>query len=173
VGIESTVVDCTGTDVVILRPGMIGRESLERALEGSGLFVRHANPRVIAYDATEVAGARSPGMADRHYAPRAEVWLFTPDQREEIEAALLARRDALAADRRESVVVALLRTVTLTPAPDVAMSMPLEASDYARALYASLHEADARSASLVVIEAPPADAEGWAGVRDRLTRAAR
>jgi L-threonylcarbamoyladenylate synthase len=173
VGIESTVVDCTGDDVVILRPGMLGRDALEAALQGSGIAVRVAEPNRVPHDATEVTGVRSPGMVDRHYAPHAEVWLFTPDQRHEIESALLARRDTVAAHGDRGPSIALLRTVTLTPPADVAISMPSEPADYARALYASLHEADARAASLVLIEAPPTDAAGWDGVRDRLTRAAR
>jgi L-threonylcarbamoyladenylate synthase len=173
VGIESTVVECTGDDVIILRPGMLGRAALEAALVGTGIVVRDAAPSRVAHEALDVAGARSPGMSDRHYAPRAEVWLFTPDQREEMEAALRSRRDGIASGRSGGPVVGLLRTVTLAPEPDLAIRLPTDPADYARALYASLHEADARAASLVVIEAPPADAAGWDGVRDRLTRAAR
>ena len=50
--------------------------------------------------------------------------------------------------------------------------MPDDPASYARALYAALHAADAGGATLIVIERPPAD-DQWAGLRDRLTRAAR
>lgn len=180
VGIESTVVDCTGDTVVILRPGMLGRESFETALAGTGITVEYASHPSIAHQATQVADApRSPGMADRHYAPRGDVWLFTPAQQDEIAAALRDR----AASARESDrdghgnghVVTLLRAVPASALPPVGHTivMPADAAAYARELYAALHEADAREAALVVIELPPADALGWEGVRDRLTRAAR
>lgn len=172
VGIESTVVDCTGHDVVILRPGMLGRESLEAALDGTGMVVTIAPPRAVAHDAiapSDVPGA--PGMSDRHYAPRAEVWLFATEGTEELVTALAARRQE--APESAGPVLALLHTATLPPTYADVIRLPAEPAGYARGLYAALHEADARPAALVVIELPPADAPGWDGVRDRLTRAAR
>jgi L-threonylcarbamoyladenylate synthase len=182
VGIESTVVDCTGDDVVILRPGMLGRESLEAALAPLGIAVRHAT-RTVAHDATTMLPAegapRSPGMADRHYAPRADVWLFESSQRDEIAEALRRwhqeRRDAGTAI---PAVHALLRTGPLDAGEHGSharvhhVAMPNDPPAYARALYAALHEADDHGAGLVLIEAPPEGA-AWDGVRDRLTRAAR
>jgi L-threonylcarbamoyladenylate synthase len=175
VGIESTVVDCTGDDVVILRPGMLGRESLQAALEEIGVFVKFATRRAVAHDATPDMAPRSPGMADRHYAPKAEVWLFDGAQSNEVQDALAKRaRDGTPGVRMH----ALLRTVSLnvpggSGATLLRVQMPDDASSYARALYAALHDADAAGAGLVLIEAPPADDLRWDGVRDRLTRAAR
>jgi L-threonylcarbamoyladenylate synthase len=169
VGIESTVVDCTGDAVVILRPGMLGRESLEAALAGTGIPVEVAKRSAVPHDAAAVADApRAPGMVDRHYAPRGEVWLFTPAEQPEIDAALAARGAS-----QPGRVVGIVRSARLSPAPDHVITMPDDPAAYARALYAALHEADARGATLVVIERPPDDAPGWEGVRDRLTRAAR
>jgi len=180
VGIESTVVDCTGPDVVILRPGMLGRESLEAALAPLGVTVRHA-VRTIAHDrgADGLSAAdtpRSPGMADRHYAPQGDVWLFAATQLREIADAV----GAWLAERRgpeTPPVHALLMGAPLPLAPRehaavTVVPMPDAPGDYARALYAALHEADAHRAALVVIETPP-DVPAWDGVRDRLTRAAR
>jgi L-threonylcarbamoyladenylate synthase len=188
VGIESTVVDCTGDTVTILRPGMLGRETLEAALDGLDVAVRHAAPRTVphsvtptkleassdgAHDAAHEA-PRSPGMADRHYAPRADVWLFAPAQHDEVRVALTARRDG---PPGAGPTMALLRSVVFGDSsgdmPEVAtVAMPQAPEEYARALYAALHEVDARGASLVLIEMPP-DEPGWEGVRDRLTRASR
>lgn len=59
VGVESTVVDCSGP-VRVLRPGGVPRESIARAL-GHEVPIAAATP----------TGARpAPGMYARHYAPR-------------------------------------------------------------------------------------------------------
>lgn len=184
VGIESTVVDCTGADVVILRPGMLGRESLETALAPLGVTVRHA-VRTVAHttgpDTRSAADTpRAPGMADRHYAPHADVWLFTPDQRGELMQAIsrwIAERAVAGSASRVPRMHALLLHGPLAMAPGEApaireVAMPDAPAAYARALYAALHEADACEAALVLIEMPPDDS-AWDGVRDRLTRAAR
>jgi len=175
VGIESTVVDCTSADVVILRPGMLGREVLQDAVQSLGVVVRHAAPRHVAHDVTSPAVGdvpRAPGMADRHYAPRADVWLFDPSQREEIASALALRAEA----RNVSDVVALLRTGAWqqpTPVPMHQQLLPDDPARYAASLYAALHEADARDSALILLEAPPADDPAWEAVRDRVRRAAR
>ncbi|HEY0868313.1 MAG TPA: L-threonylcarbamoyladenylate synthase [Fimbriimonas sp.] len=57
VGVESTVVDCTGPFPRILRPGGIDRARIEAAL-GAPLAAPPAGPRL------------SPGMYHRHYSPR-------------------------------------------------------------------------------------------------------
>ena len=56
IGLESTVVDCTGLAPVILRPGAITRDQIESVV-GS---VSHAVP----------SERRSPGTYSRHYAPQ-------------------------------------------------------------------------------------------------------
>ncbi len=59
VGIESTVVSLAGEEPVLLRPGIISREDLERLLERP--------VRTL----TEVSGAHpSPGLHRKHYSPR-------------------------------------------------------------------------------------------------------
>ena len=48
---------------------------------------------------------------------------------------------------------------------------PAEARAFARALYAEWHRCDEAGAEVIVMEAPPALPE-WAGITDRLARAA-
>lgn len=65
IGVESTVIDITKKPPIILRPGGLSIESLQKILpdltDGSG------QTRLI----------HSPGMKYKHYAPKCEVWLFT------------------------------------------------------------------------------------------------
>jgi L-threonylcarbamoyladenylate synthase len=63
VGLESTVVDCTGVIPRILRPGGVTRADIQAAL-GTPLDLPQA-----------ISQRRSPGMYARHYAPKAKVVL--------------------------------------------------------------------------------------------------
>lgn len=95
VGIESTVLDLSGEEPVILRPGIITAEAIEAALG-----------REVKYDKslTEAAGhvqldpakgvsesefkPKSPGMKYKHYAPKAEMLIVEGERgrvQEEIE----------------------------------------------------------------------------------------
>jgi L-threonylcarbamoyladenylate synthase len=105
VGIESTVVDISGTDTVILRPGVIGPEDLE-PIVGRVRFVDTSAPGAASTEALRGSSDRgttadetprpSPGMMDRHYAPRARVLLFRQGERPQAaaEARALLRRAA-------------------------------------------------------------------------------
>jgi hypothetical protein len=62
IGIESTVLSLVGPPT-LLRPGMIGREALERVLQ-----------MPIALPNAQTA-LQSPGMKHRHYAPKARLKL--------------------------------------------------------------------------------------------------
>lgn len=64
VGLESTVVDCTGDDPVVLRPGGVSHGDLEAALG-----------RPIERSAGNPDAPISPGQLLRHYAPRARLRL--------------------------------------------------------------------------------------------------
>ncbi|MBU3820261.1 MAG: threonylcarbamoyl-AMP synthase [Candidatus Faecalibacterium intestinavium] len=71
VGVESTVVSVVGPKPVLLRPGHITLEDLERALgeevEVSGAILERLGEGEVA---------RSPGMKYKHYAPKADITLL-------------------------------------------------------------------------------------------------
>lgn len=77
IGIESTVLDLTGRSPLILRPGGLPREDLEKAL-GRSIDV--------ATDKKNNHHPASPGMKYRHYTPRAPLILITgrEDRRHQI-----------------------------------------------------------------------------------------
>jgi L-threonylcarbamoyladenylate synthase len=64
VGLESTVVDCTGAAPIILRAGGVTLEALQMVVPTTRLAV-----------AADAAAPKSPGMKYRHYAPQACVVL--------------------------------------------------------------------------------------------------
>lgn len=69
IGIESTIIDLTEDIPMILRPGYITKEMLERAL---GEEVR-IDPGIIASDSDRKP--KAPGMKYKHYAPKADLIL--------------------------------------------------------------------------------------------------
>lgn len=64
-GLESTVVDCTGTTPVILRPGAVTKADIDTVI--------NSGETVIAGGFNDKETPRSPGMKYRHYAPYAQV----------------------------------------------------------------------------------------------------
>ncbi|MGB9804692.1 L-threonylcarbamoyladenylate synthase, partial [Desulfofundulus sp.] len=73
VGLESTVLDLTGRVPVILRPGGITREELEKVI--GEVRVDPGIGGVTGHSFTGDFRPRSPGMKYRHYAPRAPLVL--------------------------------------------------------------------------------------------------
>ncbi|MGE3279168.1 MAG: L-threonylcarbamoyladenylate synthase [Candidatus Altimarinota bacterium] len=66
-GIESTIVDCSGESVVLLRPGSITMEQLEQVLGEKVLD---------ASEPSSVDHVRSPGQLLEHYAPQGELFVL-------------------------------------------------------------------------------------------------
>jgi L-threonylcarbamoyladenylate synthase len=153
-GIESTVVDLSRHPPVLLRPGALPADLIE-AITG-----RLEGPP----DGHQQQRPASPGMMDRHYAPRARLVVFQRDQRD--HAAATARHAAALG----SVVGGLLLDPLDAPIHHVAR-MPTEAAAYARRLYAELHHLDDLGCDVILAEQVP-EGRDWEGVRDRLTRAA-
>jgi L-threonylcarbamoyladenylate synthase len=150
VGIESTIVDCSRDEPVILRPGHIAPTHLEAVLG-----------RLPAIESS--AGApRVSGSLEAHYAPTTVLRLVAG-------ARLL---DFLNAQRHRGGRCAVISCHQPPQAgmPHAWRMMPADPVGYAHDLYAALREMDRVAADLIVVEALPDD-PAWAAVADRLRRA--
>ena len=154
VGIESTVVDLSGPEPVLLRPGSLSRQAIEEAV---------GSPLRAAREISGSAPRPSPGMVKRHYSPRARVVLFSESDRGAMAGV------AAEAERRGVRAGALLLSPLDAPIAHP-VRMPGEPAGYARSLYAALHDLDDLGCDLILVDGVPAEAE-WAGIRDRLARA--
>jgi L-threonylcarbamoyladenylate synthase len=154
VGIESTVLDVTGEEPAVLRPGGISREAIAAALGRP--HPRPPSPSRAEGGVQTTGALRSPGMLERHYAPKALTVLVSPGQVE-------AERARLEGEGRRVGVLAAGR------AAGQGREMPADPEGYARELYAALHELDERFDALV-IEAP-GSGPPWEAILDRLRRA--
>ena len=160
VGIESTIVDCTRGQPVLLRPGVLTRAQLEAAC---------GQPVLDKDTPVNTQAPRASGTLESHYAPNARVRLMDA-------TALQAALDALGANTvapaaQASAVAVYARSALRVSAPTMHREMPDDAAAAAQQLFAVLRELDALGVSQIWVQAPPETPE-WDGVRDRLKRAA-
>ncbi len=159
VGVESSIVDCTGPAPVILRPGAVPVSVIE---ETGGVPVASS---------TASAPVRAPGMLAAHYAPTARVVIVDDAGLPDILSGTTAAPTA------DPTVGLLAQAGIGTPAGFVRLAAPADTADYARVLYAALREADAlRLQRVMVVPPPPVAGPASAALRsailDRLRRAA-
>jgi L-threonylcarbamoyladenylate synthase len=149
VGIESTIVDLSGTAPRLLRPGHVTREQLQRVL---------GRP----VEAADEDAPRAPGRLEKHYSPQTPLALVAPE-------ALRARIAELAGSRL-AVLAPARYLEPLDPRLVLALPAANDPEEYARLLYTNLHRMDASGADLLLVAEPPQGPE-WLAVHDRLNRA--
>lgn len=150
VGVESTIVDCSGDEPVVLRIGGVSEEQLAVVLGAA------PHRRIDG----EVA---APGTRASHHAPITRVVLC--------EAGQVCDRASAFVAEGASVGVLALTDVDGLPEEVMVLDRPHDVRDYAHVLYARLREAD-RARLGVLLAVPPPEAGIGAAVYDCLRRAA-
>ena len=168
-GLESTVVEASSEKCIVYRPGVITLEQIRRIC-----------PKAVPYSPVETPAEAepeslpSPGVALRHYAPRAQLILIDGNGEEQKSAFTKA---VLAHQSRDSRLGLML--------PD-AFESPVLGHDalvfrwghwdnneeLAQRLFAGLRWLDAAGATVILCPLPAATGIGVA-IRDRLNKAAR
>ncbi len=144
VGVESTIIDCTGDAPRILRPGAVTAEMI---IESTGLSI--VDSPAESCGSMEREEIRVSGSLDSHYAPVALVILDQPP---------IAGQGFIA------------MAEIATPEGVVRLAAPNTLDEFAQSLYAALRAADEQNLKTVVIEQPQSIGIGVA-IRDRLMRA--
>jgi L-threonylcarbamoyladenylate synthase len=144
VGVESTIIDCTGDVPKILRPGAITAQMI---FDSTGLKVdeQSSDDTSVRSNAIRVSGS-----LEAHYAPAATVVL---DQSPLAGQGFIAMADVVAGDGI------------------VRLAAPKTHDEFARVLYSALRAADEQGLETVVVAQPVGDGIAIA-IRDRLKRAA-
>lgn len=148
VGIESTIVDLSRGEPIILRPGAITAEQLSLVL-GQPVRARAA----AAEDAPRVSGSLA-----SHYAPLTPLLVLSAMAIEQI----LSRADRVAAIVHDDAGLQPQSNVVVLANNPVA---------YAHDFYRVLRELDAAGYARILVQALPQSPE-WQAVQDRLGRAA-
>lgn len=155
VGVESTIIDCTGDAPRILRPGAITAQMItdSTGLSVGGKFVYTDDDLLeilVNGETVDSNAIRVSGSLEAHYAPAATVVL---DQSPVAGQGFIAMADVVA---DEGVV---------------RLAAPKTHDEFARVLYSALRAADEQGLGTVVVEQPVGDGIAVA-IRDRLKRAA-
>ncbi|MBI1269497.1 threonylcarbamoyl-AMP synthase [bacterium] len=176
IGIESTIVNLTGNSPEILRPGHIDKAALEAVLgrevrsrfeEADTNMNTNTNRDKKRQDEQNrqksKEAVRVPGALPQHYAPAKPLYLVKTEEL----APVLTK---LKSEGKRVSVLAFCAAPTQHDAPWLVSDR--DARDFARKLYSRLRELDAANCDCILVESPPTDtAQGWAGIKDRLTRA--
>lgn len=162
VGIESTVVDLTRTPIVQYRPGAVTPQQIE-AVCGVGVELYVPAPQYRA-----PGSLPSPGVAIRHYAPRARVLLVdgTPEAVE--------RKVTEFTDGGAEKIGVLLPTDWRAPENAIVRRWAAwdDAGELAATLFAGMRALDASGVDAIVCPLP-APGDLYDAIRDRLLKAAR
>jgi len=146
IGLESTVLDISGNETVLLRPGKISLSELEEVL-CENVSLAKSSEGVL----------KSPGMKYRHYAPKAKVVLFTD----------------LSELRLESEENEALLSLNSLPLQKVKNQTDFsgDRQRFAHELFSTLRDLDEQGIQSVYIERVDLSGLGQA-IMDRLNRAA-
>lgn len=156
VGMESTVIECTSDIPVILRPGGITKEQLQRVVPNvevtPGLMDKQDRPA-------------SPGMKYKHYSPEVPLWLIngTPE----------ALQKVVDEQRKKDVSVGVMGRNVLTDhvKADHFFSLGNDLNEVATSLYHGLRSFKKEEVDLIICETFPKDGIGEA-IMNRLEKAA-
>jgi L-threonylcarbamoyladenylate synthase len=146
VGVESTIIDCTGELPRILRPGAITIKMIE---EVTGINVSDSTENKS--DDLKQEFIRVSGSLENHYAPKAKVFL---DQQPIEGSGFIAF---------ESIN---------TPDGVTRLAAPKTIEEFARVIYSALREGDHQNLDSIYIAQPTGDGLAIA-IRDRLSRSAK
>jgi L-threonylcarbamoyladenylate synthase len=146
IGVESTIIDCTGELPRILRPGAVTIEMIEEVTT-----LKVADSTEDKSDEFKQEVIRVSGSLENHYAPKAKVFL---DQQPIEGSGFIAF---------ESIN---------TPDGVTRLAAPKTIEEFARVIYSALREGDHQNLDSIYISQPTGDGLAIA-IRDRLSRSAK
>jgi len=164
IGIESTIVDCTRGKPVVLRPGTLTLTEISQAAQSTAITSGELDQK--ATQASNPAPKAS-GTLEAHYAPNARVCLLSSKEISE-------RLQACSNPDSETILGIWAQVMPTSPNKAFKIHyemMPNNPQECAKALFAQLRAFDDLGISEIWVENPPQTPE-WAGISDRLQRAA-
>ncbi len=150
IGIESTVLDLSGKEPVILRPGMISRKQIQKTIGA-----------VKVCNKTEINQvAKSPGMKYIHYCPKAKVILvMSKSYKKKIEKLLINLNAGVICINRQNKYKA------------DSIFVGSNAKSVAKNLFSAYRKFDKMGKEIIIVE-PIGKNHEWEAVKNRLMKSA-
>ena len=152
VGLESTVIECRAEDVVILRPGGITKEQIEKFIPVHDAKFKNADQPA------------SPGMKYKHYSPEMPLWL--------VEGNAVDIQKVINEEQIKGKKVALLASETIYQQVNANQRINLgeNLEEVANRLYDALRKFKQTEVDLIIAEVFPENGIGQA-IMNRLRKA--
>ena len=163
-GMESTVCDLTGEVPVVLRPGGITAEMIER--EAGCVQIANA----VLNGLQEGEAAASPGMKYKHYSPDAKVTIVEAGAPEALEFCMNLLYDKDKQNGRKPLILCSAASAVLFGAREL-IAVGADEREIAHGFFDELRKADAAGYDRIYFEATSTDGMGLA-VMNRAIRAA-
>ena len=142
IGLESTVLDCTGETPLILRKGAVSLEDLQKLV-----------PETRAYKGVATDNPKSPGLKHKHYSPNAKV-------------TIVSNVDVIESENESSAFIGINK-----PKQEFSeLRICNTVEEYAREIYSFFRSCDEKQIERVFCERVKEEGIG-AALMDRLTRA--
>lgn len=166
VGIESTVLDLTEEVPVILRPGCITKEMLEKVL---GEVV--TDQAILLENKDKLLAPKAPGMKYKHYAPKAELTIVTGESKKVQEMINQRITDNLEKGLKTGVITTTENQEMYAGGVVRCIGSREKEGTIARGLYRVLREFDHLQVDCIYAESFGEDSMGTA-IMNRLQKAA-
>ncbi|MGR9085727.1 MAG: L-threonylcarbamoyladenylate synthase [Gammaproteobacteria bacterium] len=154
VGVESTIIDLSGRQPRLLRPGRITIHEIEDCLQ----------THVVLPSRPAQSGIRAPGMMELHYAPITPAFLCSSER--------IVDTGRLWTDQGRRIGLMWYRQQVPASSQIYPIRMPEQADAYAQRLYRTMRDLDHLGLDAILVERPP-EGDAWQAINDRLRKAAK
>jgi len=161
IGVESTVLDLTENVPIILRPGAVTKEMLEKVIGKVRTLNKNKNGNV-----------KSPGLKYKHYAPEAEMILITGDMNEIVNKT----KSLIDFYKKQNKKIGIMTSVETKKSYNaehtiLSVGSRKDLKIVARNLFLTLREFDRLGVEVILAECFPETKIGYA-IQNRLKKAA-
>lgn len=167
IGVESTIIDVSGEEPMILRPGAITQEMASKVL---GKEIR-LDPAITSGPMSQDVKPKAPGMKYKHYAPKADLTLVEGESSQVVETINRLAKEKLSKGFRVGIICTEETKEHYQNGIIKSMGFRSKEETIAHNLYAVLREFDDLNADFIFSESFANTHLGQA-IMNRLTKAA-
>lgn len=163
IGVESTILDLTKPQPVVLRPGGITLEALRTFIPDLQIVSKHLRP--------DEQGIEAPGMLLKHYSPRAELLLFSGAQESLIPTMRTYTLQQVGQGNKVGLLLPDNEQAAVSDLPVQVVTLGVSESEISHNLFSAMRTLDQAGVDVILVHGFGQSGLGLA-LWDRLLRAA-